>query len=115
MLDVIDDFGPVIQLSLLVERARGIRSMDIGRGADVFCAAFVDEGDDQLMSLDKTPCLNSGNVSSGRAPTCRPLQAISNRHPQGHIRRRLDLEQGRVDALVKCTMPKLLTTLSTMA
>ncbi len=48
--DVLDDSSPVIQLSLLVERARGIRSMDISRGADVFCAAFVDEGDEPFRS-----------------------------------------------------------------
>ncbi len=64
---VLDDFHPEIQLSMLVERARGIRSMDIGRGADVFCAAFVDEGDVQFKSTstDRRPSLDGECISIG--------------------------------------------------
>ena len=66
VLDDLDDINPVIQLSVLVESARGIRSMDIGRGADVFCAAFVDRGDDRIMSSDKASRLNGEDISSSR-------------------------------------------------
>jgi hypothetical protein len=37
-----------VAVSLTVERARNMPLMDLGRGADVFCAAFIDGGDDEL-------------------------------------------------------------------
>ena len=39
--------GLNLELSLKLEQAKEIRSMDIGRGADVFCAIFIDQGSDQ--------------------------------------------------------------------
>ncbi len=48
-IQVSERIGPELELSLKLERAKEIRSMDIGRGADVFCAIFVDEGSEQGM------------------------------------------------------------------
>ncbi len=42
-----------LELSLILERAKDIKSMDIGRGADVFCAAFVDEEGNQSRGISR--------------------------------------------------------------
>ena len=47
--EALERSGPQLELLLKLEKAKEIRSMDISRGADVFCAAFVDEGSGQSM------------------------------------------------------------------
>ena len=42
--------GLELELSLVVKKARNIRSMDVWRGADVFCAAFVADGSNKGQS-----------------------------------------------------------------
>jgi hypothetical protein len=52
--------NPQLEISLVLERAKEIRSMDIGRGADVFCAAFVDDGSDQSSLRGNISRLGAG-------------------------------------------------------
>ena len=64
------------------------------------------------MSVDKTPCLNSENVSSGSAQAGRLFQTDILR---GTSKEDWTWNQVRVGDLVKCTMLILLTTMSTIA
>ncbi len=74
-VEELERLGTQLELSLVLERAREIQSMDIGRGADVFCAAFVDEGSDQSMLSSRGG--TSGLGAGGRLFQTRVLRGTS--------------------------------------